>query len=212
VVLLPTLRWARWLAAGLLLAAYSIGAVTTVLPVNQRPDFNAAVAYIDSHAGRNDPLVNVPLFYNPLSELHVALSRKGESTYTPGQEEDRDPITTSPGHHHVFRLAVTPLSVELRSLAGPRGQPVYGAKGVEAPAVVAQETLRLADRVSAGQFVFVGPPLKDATYFPNSPVAEFLHALPADEHVVRSAEMQGFGGLDAVEVDVFQPAAHEKPS
>jgi hypothetical protein len=207
IVLLPTIAWARSLAVGLLLTAFAIGAVTSVLPVNQRPNLNAAVAYIDSHAGRNDPVVSAPLFDRPLSELDVALSRQGESTYSPGPEADRDPIVTSPAHHHVFRLMATPLSVELRDLAGPGGQPAGNGEAGQNPTTVARETLRSADLLSAGQFVYVGGSLKYAGFFPNSPVSEFLHALPAGEHIVRSADLPGFGGLDPVEVDVFQPTA-----
>jgi hypothetical protein len=212
IVLLPTIPWARWLAVGLLLTAFSIGAVTSVLPVNQRPNVDAAVAYIDAHAGRNDPLVDMPLFDNPLSELDVALSREGESTYRPGPEEDRDPITTSPGHHDVFRLAATPLAVQLRHLTGPGGQPAGNDNAGQSPVVVAQETLKLADRVSAGEFVLVGTSLTYAGFFPNSPLAEFLRALPSDYHIVHFAEMQGFGGLFPVEVEVFQPSPHQLPS
>ena len=98
----------------------------------------------------------------------------------------------------------------MRDLAGPGGQPADYGGAEQNPSLVARETLKLADRVSAGEFVFVGPPLKEATYFPNSPVTGFLHALPAGVHIVHSAEMQGFGGLFPVEVDVFQPTAPEK--
>jgi hypothetical protein len=205
IVLLPTVRWARWLAVSLLVVAYSIGAVTSVLPVNQRPNVDAAVAYIDAHAGRNDPVVNSPIFDNPLGELDVALSRDGESTYIPGQDEDRDPITTSPGHHYVFRLSAPPLSLQFRALAGPNGQPTSIAG--ESPMLVAQQVRRLANQLSDGQFVYVGPlpSLKYAALFPQSPVSEFFRALPADYHIVRSAEWQGFGGLIPVDVYVFQP-------
>jgi hypothetical protein len=205
VVLLPTVRWARWLAVGLVLVAYAIGAVTSLLPVNQRPDLDAAVAYINAHAGRNDPLVNGPLFANPLSELDAALSRDGESTYTPGPEVDRDPITTSPDHHHVFRLAAPPLSLQLRALAGPNPQVTAFGGNEENPALVAHQVRRLANRISAGQFVFVGPPLKDLAYFPNSANSQFLRALPANYHIVHSASWQGFGGVVPVAVYVFQP-------
>ena len=206
VVLLPTLRWARWLAVGLLLVAYSIGAVTSVLPVNQRVDIDGAVAYINAHAGRNDPLVNGPGFYNPLSELDVALSRDGESTYTPGQEEDRDPTFTSPGHHHVFRLSAPPLSLQLRALAGPNRQPIYQG-GEESGASVAQQVRRLANRVSAGQFVYVGPPLEDAAFFPQSPISQFLRAIRSSDHIVHSSGWLGYGGIIPVEVYVFQPTS-----
>jgi 4-amino-4-deoxy-L-arabinose transferase-like glycosyltransferase len=209
VVLLPTILWARWIAVVLLVAAYSIGAVTSVLPVNQRPNLDAAVVYIDAHAGRTDPLVNVPIFNNPLSELDVALSRKGQSTYTPGQEADSDPLFTAPGQHHVFRLGATPLSVQLRDLAGPQGQPDFNSLAAEDPAVVARQTLQLADRVSAGQFVYVGPPLIFELRIHASPVSKFVGALPAGYHVVDSAQMRGsYGGLFPIEVDVFQPTAH----
>jgi hypothetical protein len=207
IVLLPTISWARALAVGLLLTAYSIAAVTSVLPVNQRPNMDGAVAYINAHAGRNDPVVNAPLFHNPLSELDVALSRQGESTYTPGQEEDRDPLVASPGHHHVFRFVPPLLSPQLRALAGSNGQPASSRVG-EDPLQLAHQTLRLASEVSAGQFVFVGLPLKDFEYFPNSPVEEFLRALPPDYHIVKSAEIQSFGGLNSLNVYIFQPKTH----
>jgi hypothetical protein len=210
IVLLPRISWARSLAVGLMITAYSIAAVTTVLPVNQRPNVDGAVAYINAHAGRNDPVVNVPSFDNPLSELDVALSRRGESTYTPGQEEDRDPLITSPGHHHVFRLILPPLSPQLRALAGPNGQPARGVQAAESPVQMAQQTVRLANEVSAGQFVFVGGSFKDLVFFPNSPVAEFLRALPPGYHIVHSAQMQGFGGLDSFYVFIFQPTSHAK--
>ena len=121
-------------------------------------------------------------------------------------EEDSDPITTSPGHHHVFRLVAPPLSLQLRALAGPNGQPSSSFVG-ESPALVAQQVRRLANQLSDGQFVYVGPlpSLKYAALFPQSPVSEFFRALPADYHIVRSAEWQGFGGLIPVDVYVFQP-------
>jgi hypothetical protein len=159
---------------------------------------------MNAHAGRNDPVVNGPDFYNPLSELDVALSRDGESTYTPGQEEDHDPVTTSPGHHHVFRLSAPPLSVQLRFLEGPDGQPVFGGRE-ESPVLVAQQVRRLANRVSAGQFVYVGPPLEDEAFFPQSPISQFLRAIRSSYHIVSSAGWKGYGGIIPLEVYVFQP-------
>jgi hypothetical protein len=71
--------------------------------------------------------------------------------------------------------------------------------------LVAQQVRRLANQVSAGQFVYVGPPLKDVAYFPQSPISRFLRALPASYHIVHSAGWQGFGGIVPVAVYVFQP-------
>src|SRR5204862_4242496 len=68
----------RFLAAGIVLVAFSIGAVKMLDAAVQRPDYAAAAAFIDSSRGPGDPVLDLPLATpGPLTGLEAALTYDG---------------------------------------------------------------------------------------------------------------------------------------
>ncbi|MGH9080294.1 MAG: glycosyltransferase family 39 protein [Acidimicrobiales bacterium] len=176
---------------GLTLVAFGAGAVMMFLPAAQRPNVNAAVAYIERVGAKGDPIVNIPYFHNPLSELDVALDQAGQS-----------------GNHPVIRLGVPALAQQLRPLSGPHPQPQYFGLPVASAPVVASEAASLAQHKT----IFLFAPIELSTllveYFPANPVSQFVRALPSGYHLVAQRSFPGFSGSLLAWVYVFRYTGH----
>ncbi len=66
--------------AVLALAAVSIGGIRMLKAQNRRPDYGSAARFIDRTGSPGDPVVETPLFPNPLSPLDAALGYASPSS------------------------------------------------------------------------------------------------------------------------------------
>jgi hypothetical protein len=167
-------------AVALVLAGFAIGGAKMATPGVQKPNVDAAAAFIERVGRCGDPIVTESIFAHPLTEFDVALAEAGRSAQQ---------------CHPVLRLGAPPLSEELRSLAGPHGQPLSFSAPPVQPEVVARQAAALA---RSGTLFLVAPtdaPLKDFEYFPASTAAQFLSALHGPFHFVRQVTYSGFSGL-----------------
>ena len=177
----------RLVAVVLTIGAFAIGGFKMLGASVQRTDADGAVAYINRVGASGDPIVSSPYFFNPLTELDVALAEAGQS--------DRYPV---------IRLGVPPLSEQLPHLAGPHPQPVFFLL----PAVPAQRVAAQAVALSRNGTIFLvspsGPIPALLKYYPNNPISVFYRSLPARFHVVQHASFPGFSGIQPVTVYVFR--------
>ena len=184
----PPKPW-RWAAISITLAAYAVGGFRMLGSSAQRPDTDAAVAYIDQVGSSGDPIVADTYFYNPLSELDVALAGADQAQ-----------------HHPVLRLGSPPLAEQLAHLSGPHPQPIFFGLPVTAPQVVARQAVALARNGTI--FLFTSGFSKASEVNSNSDTPggkyeinanlvldEFLQALPARYHVVAEQTYWSFSGL-----------------
>ena len=194
----------RLAAVALTLGAFAIGAAKLLEPVNQRPDLSAAVDFIDRVGTTGDPIVDTPIFANPVSELDVALGESGSPTYTPGNTEDHAHPATPRQAHPVIRLGAPPLAEQFHHLASPHPQPVIYRLPVSRPQDVARQAAALARHGT----IFL---VTEATsiklldqYLPNNPIGLFLKALPSGFRVVRQVTFPGYGGYVPTSVYVLR--------
>ena len=169
----------RVIAVALTLGAYGVGAAMMLGSAAQRPNVDAAVAYIDRVGSHGDPIVSEPFSANPLTELDVALADAGESQY-----------------HPVLRLGAPPLAEQLPHLAGPNPQPVFFGLPETPPQDVARQAVNLARH---GTIFVVSS--ANAYVFDNSSITlrgsllnEFLKALPVRFHVVEHVTFPSYPG------------------
>ncbi len=113
----------RIAAVGLVIAAYGIGAAKMLESGNQRPDYDAAVSFIDRVGPPGAPVLEVPgPTPGPLTELDAAFAAAGPSPR---------------GRHPVLRLGFPSRSALLR--ARP-----YALVPSTPPAIVIRQTVHLA--------------------------------------------------------------------
>jgi hypothetical protein len=136
--------------------------------------------------------VSVPLFSNPLSELDAALAGTSSSTYTPGNMEDRARRPTGKDPHPVLRLGVPPLAEQLPYLASPNPEPVFfGLSSTPAPEVARQAaSLARNGTLFLVTYFAVRPDVLEK-YDPNSPISQFLKALPPGFQIVEHVTYPG---------------------
>lgn len=181
-------------AVTLTIIAFGIGGLKMLSPSAQRPDLNAAVAFIDRSGSSDDPIVSEPLFANPLSEVDTALAD-----------------VPSSGRHPVIRLGVPALAEQLSHLAGPHPLPVFIGLPVTPPQEVAHQAVMLAHHDTLFLVISLfdlgkASSLSSAALlrtFTNVPVSEFIHALPAGYRVVNRRVFPGFSGAEPVLVYEF---------
>ena len=145
-----------------------------------------------------DPIVSDTYFYNPLSELDVALAGPGQAQY-----------------HPVLRLGSPPLAEQLAHLSGPDPQPVFFGLPVTAPQVVARQAVALARNGTIFLFTSGFSKSSEVTKSSDTPggkytinanlvlATRFLEALPARYHLVAEQTTWSFSGLFPQSVYVF---------
>ena len=174
----------RLLSIGLVLVGFAIGSVTMLLPQNQRPDVDSAAAFINRVGTSGDPIVDGPLYAYPLSELDVAFA------------EDQSTSKSFP----VLRLGA-PQRDQMTRASWLRAKGIYPALHPTDPRVVAMLAERMA-RHGTIFFVAGTSPLVDYGFFPKSPEAQFLGALPKFRVIREGKFGKGFAG--AFPVGVFE--------
>jgi hypothetical protein len=182
----------RVVAVALLLSAYAIGGVRMLSPTWQRGNVNGAVAYIERTGNDGDPVVSLPAFANPLSEVDAALADTPSYTYVPGNTLDR--ARSHDGDPHpVIRLNQTPLDETFRQLEGPRPNAAPIHHLLPTPEQDAQGAMSEARH---GTIFLVTPyPVRAdllLKYFPSSPLSEFLKPLLSRYHIVREVQFPSF--------------------
>lgn len=170
----------RVAAVALVLAGFAIGGAKMATSGVQKPNVDAAAAFIERIGRCGDPIVAESIFAHPLTEFDVALAEAGRSAEK---------------CHPVLRLGAPPLSEELKSLAGPHGQPLSFSAPPERPEVVARAAAALARNRTLFLVAPTGAPIKDFMYFPANPMTKFLSALHGHFHFVRQVTYSGFSGL-----------------
>ena len=183
---LVTSRPKPWRQAALVLTlgAYAVGGAMMVTSSAQRPNVNAAVAYIDQVGSNGDPIVSAPYFANPISELDVALAGAGQSE-----------------HHPVIRIGSPPLAEQLRTLSGPHPQPAFLGLPVESPQAVADQAVALARHGTIFLVSPIGPVPAMLRRYPNNPVTLFYKDLPARFQIAGHMSFPGY--LDTFPVSVY---------
>jgi hypothetical protein len=134
----------RIAAVTLVVVAYVIGGVKMLSPTWQRGDVHGALAFIERTGRSGDPIVDLPAFYNPLSEVDAALAGTPNYTYVPGNTLDRARTQLSGDAHPVIRLWAPPLNQQFKHLAGPRPAPAFFFMTVPTGRQVAQEAISAA--------------------------------------------------------------------
>jgi mannosyltransferase len=178
----------RVAAVTLTIGAFAIGGAKMLTNAAQRTNLDAAVTYIHKVGTNGDPIVSVPAFGNPLSELDAALAGTPSFTYTPGNIEDEARPPTGSDPHPVLRLAAPPLAEMFPHLASPNPQPAFFTLGLTPPSEVARQAASLARNGTLFLVTYfpVRPDvlLKDD---PSSPISQFFVALPPSFHIVAHA-------------------------
>ena len=176
----------RLVAVTLTLGAFAIGGAKMLGSDAQRPDVDAAVSFVDRVGRPGDPVVSVPFFANPLSELDVALADAGQSTRYP-----------------VLRLGSPPLAEQLRLLAGPHPQPNFFL-----PATPPQDVERQAVALARHGTIFLvmagGADASLVLRSPDSTVGMFVKALPGGFRMVEHVTYPGLSGYVPESVYVFR--------
>jgi mannosyltransferase len=183
----------RLTAVTLTVGAFAIGGADMLKSSSQPGNINAAAAFID-RTGRTGPIVSVPFFQNPLTELDVALAGTPSYTYTPGDTEDKARPASRNDPHPVIRLDAPPLSEQLPHYAGPDPNPVFLGLPMTSPNVVARQAASLARNgtmfvvtygLSPSLNIKVSTALSSKSSIRNSQLLrQFFEALPPRFHVV----------------------------
>jgi mannosyltransferase len=193
-------------AAALILAALALGAVKMLDADYQRPDYEAAVRFIDRDGAPGDPVVDAPLFAHPIAPLDGAL-RYGRAS--------------SLDRHPVLRLGAPQREAALRSLAD-RGNRLVGLR-ILSPGTISRRAAALAP----GRRLFVVAAGEPHAHLrrQNDPVHKFVRSLPAGYRLTEIKRFPGYplnaqalGNRFAVSVYVFrvpgrgdQPARERQP-
>jgi hypothetical protein len=177
----------RLLLLVLLVGGLLFGTVKMLDSVYQPSDVNGAASYVYRVGASGDPVVTVPAYAYPLTEEDVAFEDMGRST---------------PKRFVTYRIAAPPRSASVRA-ALKQGNAWPPTLHPVAPAVIAKEAAAQASGRGRTLFYIAGPtPLADYGFFPNTPAAEFLSALP---RTLRPFRETIFPGLDGTaEVGVFE--------
>jgi hypothetical protein len=134
----------RVAAVTLVVVAYVIGGVKMLSPSWQRGDVHGALAYIERTGKSGDPIVSLPAFANPISEVDAALAGTPNYTYVPGNTLDRARTAVSEDAHPVIRLYFPPLDEQFKHLAGPRPAPAFFFPSTPSGKQIAQEAISAA--------------------------------------------------------------------
>ena len=178
----------RLAAVTLTIGAFAIGGAKMLTGAAQRGNVDAAVTFIHKVGTNGDPIVSVPLFANPLSELDAALAGTPSFTYTPGNTEDQARPPTGNDPHPVLRLSVPPLAEMFPRLASPNPQPMFLGLGLTPAQEVARRATSLAR--NGDLFLITFFPVRPDVLLkedPSSPISQFLLALPPGFHIVAHA-------------------------
>ena len=188
----------RIAAVTLVVTAYAIGGVGLLRNTWQRGNVAAALAYIDRTGKGGDPIVSLPLFANPLSEVDAALAGTSSYTYIPGNTLDRARPPDSGDPHPVIRLSappfqVPPLDEQFKYLAGPRPKPVFFDFPAPTPMQVAREAMSQAPN---GTVFMVTPFPVDPAFWltraPDSRPSQFLKTMLTRFHIAGQAWFPSF--------------------
>jgi hypothetical protein len=138
----------RALAVGLVIVGFAIAAAKMLDPSYRRPDFGAAVNYIDRVGASGDPVIDLPpVTPGPLTEVDTAFALAGRA---------------SRERHSVLRLGYPSLSALLSA-------PPYAGLSPTPPDVVAQR----AEALARGHTLFVVGLQGEATSFLTSLSSHF---------------------------------------
>jgi hypothetical protein len=208
VVTVPP-RPLRIAAVALVVTAYVIGGLKMLNPLYQRGNIAGAVAFIERTGHFGDPIVTMPAFSNPLSEVDAALFATPSYTYTPGNKLDR--ARSAYGDPHpVIRLqaplAAPPLDEYFKALAGPRPDGVTFGLWAPSGGQVARQAMSEAPHDTVYLMtpwpVKVGAWLK---YYPSSPMGKFLETMLTQYHVARQVRFPSYSVYNNGEyVNVFR--------
>ena len=152
----------RYAATGLLLAAFAIAGIQMLARDYQRPDYAAAVSFLERAAPPGAQVVEAPFpTPGPLTPLSVAFDQAGDAA----------------SGSAIISLAAPPIAAQLAARA-----PGGGGACVALPVASPQAVAAVAARRSAGRPVFLVA-LGDATVAqlraqPASPLGAFIAALP----------------------------------
>ena len=182
----------RIVAVTLVVVAYVIGGVKMLSPAWQRGDVHGALAYIERTGKSGDPIVSLPAFANPLSEVDAALAGTPNYTYVPGNTLDRERTVVSGDAHPVIRLYYPPLQEQFNHLAGPRPAPAFFFANVPSGQQVAQEAISAARHDT----VFMVTPFPNRVWARNSSVTivrQFFDAMALHHyHVATQVQIKSY--------------------
>lgn len=165
----------RFVATGLLVAAFGVGAVKMLDRDNQRPDMAGVVSFIEASGPPDAPVVDVPqLTPGPQTNLEAAFAPKGQPLPT-----GRRILTLT---FPTFQTLITARHQEVDILA---------PHPVPPPQQIAREAARLAGNGKLFLVSWGTGTLDQLRNYPG-PVADFLTALPRRFHEV---DFRTFPGL-----------------
>lgn len=174
----PTsIAWLRWAATGLLVGGFAIGAFKMLETSNQRPDFDAAAAFIERTGAPGSPVVDLPQpSPGPQTPLEAALAPKGA------------PL---PRDRPVLELSSPTFQTQLQ--LSRQGQPLSPATPRPSAQSIAQQAARLA---GSGTIILVDGTAGVAELRRTpGPIADFLAALPHRFHEIGSRSFSGLAPI-----------------
>jgi mannosyltransferase len=183
----------RVAAVTLTVGAVAIGGADMLRNVSQAGNVNAAVALID-RTGKSGPIVSVPFYQDPVSELDVALAGTPSYTYTPGDIEDTARMASRNDPHPVIRLNAPPMSEQFSHWAEPDPNPIFFGLPLTPPNVVARQAVSLARNgtifvvtygLAASLTIKVSTALSKSSIANTRLLHQFFAALPPGFHIVR---------------------------
>jgi hypothetical protein len=182
----------RLLAPVLLAGGLVFGTVKIFDSVYQPPDVNAAASYVYRVGSSGDPVVTVPAYAYPLTEEDVAFADMGLST-------SKRFVT--------YRIGAPPRSASVHA-ALTQGNAWPKTIHFIAPAVIAKEAAARASGRGRTLFYIAGPtPLAEYGFFPYTPAAMFLSALPRTMRPFRETIFPGLDGTAVIGVFEFHDTA-----
>jgi hypothetical protein len=171
---MPLLRWA---AAGLLVGGFTIGAFKMLETSNQRPEFDAAAAFIEKSGDPGSPVVELPqLTPGPQTSLEAALAPKGA------------PL---PRGRSILELGFPTFAQRIE--LNREGKPLSEAPPPPSDEQVARQAAGIAG--TGKLFLVAGPATPEWLRAVPAPVANFLAALPPRFHQVESRTFPGLAPI-----------------
>jgi Dolichyl-phosphate-mannose-protein mannosyltransferase len=173
----------RYAAIGLLLGGVSIGAVKMLDADNQRPDYEAAVDFIERNGDPGSPVVDLPQATpGPQSALEAAIAPGGEAA-----PPDREVLTLG------YPTLETRLSTRLEDL--PVLDPLLIERGVPSEEEIARRAAQIAGSGKIFLVTWGGANSIEQERAAQGSVDSFLAALPPRFHEVDSRSFDGNGVL-----------------
>jgi hypothetical protein len=185
----------RYAASGLLISAFTVGAVKMLSADNQRPDYDAAAKYVEETGPPGAPVVDtLGLTPGAQTAAEAAFAPKGEA-YPEGREVLTLDFPTLQERLRVRKLGLSIIAPE------PKPSPMQLAR-------------RAVQQAGASGTIFLisgGGSLEQFRSYPG-PLAEFLDDLPADYHLVAYRDFPSLA-YSGIRVNVLKPgpAAPLKP-